>query len=118
MLAAAPLFSSFFFLFFFFGEEFLERTNSLLSRLTLFFFINSAGLRPRYLESFVRWILVYAWIGGGGEMERVGRDWGGTWSSGRSGGVLRVLWIFFSFSIIAAVMVWYRRFHEPSPNFV
>lgn len=30
--------------------------------------------------------------------------------------MLRVLWIFFSFSIIAAVMVWYRRFHEPSPT--
>ena len=32
------------------------------------------------------------------------------------GGGLRVLWIYiYNFSIIAAVMVWYRHFHEPPP---
>ena len=37
---------------------------------------------------------------------------------GGGGGVTDALNIFFSLSIIAAVMVWYRRFHKLPLNFV
>ena len=106
LLAAAP--PPFFFSFFPFSFFPLKTTAP--SRLTLFIIINPAGLRPRYPLSFVRWILVYAWMGGGGG----GRGWGGTGLEQErgeewvKGGVKGALDIFFSLSIIAAVMVWYR----------